>query len=207
MGAIACRAEALPAWADSGLKFRRPDGSPSGPLVELPEVADLSRRPIGRDERVNVRPCAGDLADEFREAISNGVPFADAREELERSLAEFDDRLRKQAAERERLGLDILAGRYERATDAQADVEDSFDEHIGTSVLALGAALIVAIDNDHNETIEGLNRAALRAIQRQLVGAIAADADRMLASALMDDRFRRRRRYARDVPVLSSRGS
>jgi hypothetical protein len=132
--------DALPAWADSGQKFIAPDGRPVGRSVELPEVVDLSRRPIRRDKLVNVRPSAEDLADEFKEAILSGVPAAAAREELARSLTELDDRLREQAAVKDRLGVDILADRSQRATDAQCDLEDSFGEHIGTSVLALGAA-------------------------------------------------------------------
>jgi hypothetical protein len=48
-------------------------------------------------------------------------------------------------------------------------------------VLALGAVLMVEIERDEPENVPGLNRAALAAIRPQLVGAIAADADRVLA--------------------------
>jgi hypothetical protein len=45
----------------------------------------------------------------------------------------------------------------------------------------LGAILIAAVKSNDAEALHGLNRASLAAIRPQLVGAIAADADRVLA--------------------------
>jgi len=62
--------------------------------------------------------------------------------------------------------------------DALNDIKEKLAEHFGTSVLALGAILTLWIDD---ELYTGLNRASLRAIRPQLVGAIAEAADRVLA--------------------------
>jgi hypothetical protein len=80
-----------------------------------------------------------------------------------------------------RLGVDVLGERCDAAAEAFCDVEAKFDEHIESSVLALGAVLMMAIKDDCEEAIVGLNRAALAAIRPQLVSAIAQDADRALA--------------------------
>jgi len=45
-------------------------------------------------------------------------------------------------------------------------------------VLALGAALVIEIEDEESEDIPGLYRAALAAIRPQLSGAIAEAADR-----------------------------
>jgi hypothetical protein len=71
-----------------------------------------------------------------------------------------------------------LSDRYEDSIDALNNLEDKFEEHLGTSVLALAAILMIWIGD---EPREGLHRACLAAIRRQLVGAIAEDADRVLA--------------------------
>jgi hypothetical protein len=52
---------------------------------------------------------------------------------------------------------------------------------LDASVLALGAILIAAVKSNDAEALHGLNRASLAAIRPQLVGAIVADADRVLA--------------------------
>jgi hypothetical protein len=71
-----------------------------------------------------------------------------------------------------------LSDRYEDSIDALNNLEDKFEEHLGTSVLALAAIFMIWIGD---EPREGLHRACLAAIRRQLVGAIAEDADRVLA--------------------------
>ena len=47
---------------------------------------------------------------------------------------------------------------------------------------ALGAVLMIAIKDGLVEDIAGLYRASLRVIRPQLIGAIAEDADRVLAA-------------------------
>jgi hypothetical protein len=56
------------------------------------------------------------------------------------------------------------------------------DQRIGASTLALGAVLIAAVMDKSAEPVKGMNRASLRAIRPQLVGAIAEAADRVLAA-------------------------
>ena len=63
----------------------------------------------------------------------------------------------------------------------RAEVESKIADYLGASILALAGVLVVEIDNDSNEAVEGLNRAALAAIRPRLVGVIAEDADRVLA--------------------------
>jgi hypothetical protein len=101
--------------------------------------------------------------------------------------AEFDaaydalpEHQHQKPTERKRLDIDALGERCDAAVQAFCDVEAEFDEFMQTSVLALGAVLIIAIHDDA-EDIPGLNRAALAAVRPQLFGAIAEDADRVLA--------------------------
>lgn len=63
------------------------------------------------------------------------------------------------------------------------DCEWELNQRIGASVLALGAVLIMEIGHDDHEfeRVPKIYRAALAAIRPQLIGAIAADADRVLA--------------------------
>jgi hypothetical protein len=81
------------------------------------------------------------------------------------------------------LGMDdALSGdRCDQAGNANCDVLGEIDKHIGASVLALAAVLMVAIYDKSDEAVPGLNLAALAAIRPQLVGVIAEDADRVLA--------------------------
>jgi hypothetical protein len=84
-------------------------------------------------------------------------------------------------AKREQLDVEeALNERSEVAYEALNDVEDKFEEHIGASVLALAAILMIWIGD---EPREGLHRAVISAIRPQLVGTIAEDTDRVLASA------------------------
>ncbi len=98
------------------------------------------------------------------------------------------------AADRE--VLDLWHGRLEYFRMAQmAENEDEedrladlacgclhkLDQRIGTSIVALGAILVISIQDGDEEPVSGLHRASLVAIRPQLVGAIAEAADRVLA--------------------------
>ena len=65
--------------------------------------------------------------------------------------------------------------------EAYCDVQAEIDKHLGASVLALAAVLMVAIHDKGAEEVSGMNRASLAAIRPQLTGAIAEAADRLLA--------------------------
>ncbi len=69
----------------------------------------------------------------------------------------------------------------DRFGELRCDCLGELDKRIGSSVLALGAVLIIAIEDNGAEETKGLNRASLAAIRPQLVGAIAEDAVRVLA--------------------------
>jgi hypothetical protein len=73
----------------------------------------------------------------------------------------------------------------DRFGELGCDCEWELNKRIGASVLALGAVLIMEIGHDDHEfeRVPRLYRAALAAIRPQLVGAIAEDADRVLAQA------------------------
>lgn len=176
----------LPKWADRGPVYVRVDGGDAemAACAGWPIAADLSRRPVERGGIINVRPGPDDLRAEFQAAFYASERADDRTGVLEdyaRVFAEFAERRRQQESEHRRLGLDVLSSRHDVAWGAVADVENELDQHLGASVLALAAVLIVAIHDDCEE-IEGLNRAALAAIRPQLTGAIAEDADRALAA-------------------------
>ena len=72
--------------------------------------------------------------------------------------------------------------RCAEAAYAKCDVERIIAEYIGASILALGGFLITDIGlDDDDERVLRAYRASLAAIRPQLVGAIAEDADRVLA--------------------------
>jgi hypothetical protein len=93
------------------------------------------------------------------------------------------DRYNEQKGNRERL---------ESGPATQAQCQASFDVHfaiekllqadIGASVHALAAVLVIEINERLCEEVDGLQKASLAAIRSQLVGAIAEDADRVLAT-------------------------
>jgi hypothetical protein len=74
-----------------------------------------------------------------------------------------------------------LGYRCDVAANALTALEVKIDEYVGKSVFALAASLMGEIRDPANEPICQLLRAALSPIRPQLVGAIAEDADRMLA--------------------------
>ena len=63
------------------------------------------------------------------------------------------------------------------------DIEEAIGKHKEASVLAVAASLVIGIQaDDDEEDVLQVYRASLRAFRPQLVGAIAEDADRVLAS-------------------------
>jgi hypothetical protein len=70
-------------------------------------------------------------------------------------------------------------------------LESALRADISRSVEALAAVLIIEIEDASPEEVDGLHRAALRAIRPRLVGEIGEAADRMLASASPDEEARR----------------
>jgi hypothetical protein len=68
------------------------------------------------------------------------------------------------------------------AADALFAIEHVLQGDIGASVHALAAVLMIEIEDGPVEDIPGLHRTALAAIRPQLVGEIAAAADRALAA-------------------------
>jgi hypothetical protein len=91
-----------------------------------------------------------------------------------------DDRRRDAGAEYKRLGLDALDERREALCEALTDLEAKIEKYLGKSVVALAVGLLVEIRDPGND-IHDLLRASLAAIRPQLIGAIAEDADRVLA--------------------------
>jgi hypothetical protein len=71
-----------------------------------------------------------------------------------------------------------LPPRSDTRTLTLTDIEVKIEDHLGSSVFALAATLIVTIGD---EAVPRLHRAALAAIRPLLVGAIAEDTDRVLA--------------------------
>jgi hypothetical protein len=145
-----------------------------------PEVADLDRQPVDFLGRVNARPRIEDLFRQYDEAAKtdHGV----ATRELTRSIVAYEERVRQQKAEQERVGYAQAAKRAEATYDLRFAVEEEIKFHSKASVLALGAIIMVELD-DADEHVQETYRAALAAIRRALVDAIAQDADRVLASA------------------------
>jgi len=60
-------------------------------------------------------------------------------------------------------------------------LETEIEDHMGDSVLGLAASLMIEIRVDGDNVSANFYRASLAAIRSQLVGAIAEDADRVLA--------------------------
>jgi hypothetical protein len=172
----------LPEWAAPGPKFTRPDGSPGGTEMtsDWPMIASLSSRPVNDRRQINARPDPDDLRIELAIALKGGVDEAAILQDYSQIFAELSDRRRQQIAERERLNIDVLNQCFNAAWEDVCEIESEFENHMGGSVFALAAVLLVAI-HDNCEEIDGLNRAALRMIRPQLTGAIAEDADRVLA--------------------------
>jgi hypothetical protein len=172
----------LPAWARSGPKYVLAKGKIPIPddTSGWPEVADLDRQPVDFLGRVNARPRIEDLFRQYDEAAKtdHGV----ATRELTRSIVAYEERVRQQKAEQERVGYAQAAKRAEATYDLRFAVEEEIKFHSKASVLALGAIIMVELD-DADEHVQETYRAALAAIRPALVDAIAQDADRVHAPA------------------------
>ena len=98
------------------------------------------------------------------------------------ALLAHDARMNEQEAERDRVGYNRLNKRSEAGWSKVVDVESAIEKHTESSVLALGASLMIGIQSQYEEeNVLAAYRASLRVIRPQLVGAIAEDADRVLA--------------------------
>lgn len=98
--------------------------------------------------------------------------------QLEVDLAACKAREAAHGAERERLGLDLLEEEHEQLSDEISDLNCEILSSELRSPHALASAIIIKIDDD--EAADVL-RASLAVIRPQLVGAIAEDADHVLA--------------------------
>lgn len=128
-----------------------------------------------------------DLVAELRGALGKGKSEASVLGEYAHAFAEFAERSLQREAEEERLGLDVLKSGCHDAWEATNAVEFELEKYVDRSILGLAACLMIAIKDDDPENIGGLHYAALGAIRPELVGLIAEDADRMLASATTDE--------------------
>jgi hypothetical protein len=106
--------------------------------------------------------------------------FDENDRQLEVDLAACKAREAAHEAERERLGLDSLEEEHGRLCDDLSDLRDEILSSELRSPHALAAAVMIKIDDTDEETADIL-RASLASIRPQLVGAIAEDADRVLA--------------------------
>ena len=179
----------LPEWAAPGPKYCRPDGSPGDTEMTSgwPMVACLDRRPINDRGQINARPDPDDLRIELLLALQKGGDGAGVLQEYSQTFAEVSARRRQQIEEIRRLNIDALCERAAAADQAVGEVETEFQSYMGESSLAVAAVLMVSLNE---EEVEGLNRAALRAIRPQLVGEIGEEADRVLAEAAEEEAAR-----------------
>jgi hypothetical protein len=152
----------------------------AGGDVGWPEVVDVHQQPVDRLGRILARPNVEDLYNQFHADVR--VNRDEARLKLTRALIAHDERLKQQRAEEDRVGYSRLTARAEGVWPKVFDIEKAIRKHAEASVLAVAASLVIGIQaDDEEENVLAAYRAALRALRPQLVGAIAADADRVLA--------------------------
>ena len=77
--------------------------------------------------------------------------------------------------------LHRLLDRENDAVTTMIAVEDEIEEHIGTSLVAPGAAILIEMRPGYPDIEADIYSASLTVIRPQLTGAIAEDADRVLA--------------------------
>jgi hypothetical protein len=178
----------MPAWARSGPKYVLAKGEifvpgvdGAGSDVGWPQVVDLHQQPVDCLGRILARPNVEDLYDQFREACRARNRKEATRGFLQALLA-HDARVKAQDVERDRAGYNRFVKRSEAGWSKVLDIEKAIRKHAEASVLAVAASLVIGIqaDDDEDEVLQTY-RASLRALRPQLVGAIAADADRVLA--------------------------
>jgi hypothetical protein len=96
---------------------------------------------------------------------------------VERLSAQFDA-----ACDAAAMDANVALGdRIDDAINPLTAVEDEIAEHMDASLLALAATILVEIRDDDWHIETRIYEATLAAIRPQLVGAIAEDADRVLA--------------------------
>ncbi len=106
----------------------------------------------------------------------------EATRRLSQALLAHDARVKEQEAEKDCVGYNRLNKRSETGWSKALEIEEAIKEHGEASVLAIGASLVIGIQADDDEDgVLQTHRASLRALRTQLVGAIAEDADRVLA--------------------------
>jgi hypothetical protein len=185
----------MPEWARGGPKYVLARGGeipnhlgldmgrlgPDSHRVGWPQVADLDQQLVAASGWILARPDVEDLYNQFK-ADLKAMTRDEARLRLTQALLAHDARLKEQDAEEDRVGYNRLNARSNAGWSKVLDIEEAIREHAGTSVLALGASLVIGnqADDDHVQVLQTY-RASLRAIRPQLVGAIAEDADRVLA--------------------------
>jgi hypothetical protein len=122
-----------------------------------------------------------DLYAQFKTACRSG-----RREEgtnrLLQALIAHDARAKEQDVEKEHVGLNRLHDRSEACCRTIIDIEKAIEKHAEASVLAVAASLVIRIELDDDEDyVLQTYRASLWALRPQLIGAMAEDADRVLA--------------------------
>jgi hypothetical protein len=172
----------MPEWARPGPKWVCADGSPaSGSTVGWPAVEDLSQAHASTGwGRILARPQVEDIYDRWGFAARNGD--VDATRKLVGALAAYEKRREQQKLEEERSGSYRANERMEAATEVLSMIEREIEVIQDKSVLALAGKLMIEIRADDTDNLAVL-RASLAAIRPRLIGPIAEDADRALASA------------------------
>jgi len=178
----------MPEWARSGPKYVLAKGQiqipgithPAGD-VGWPELANLEQQPVGALGWILARPAIEDLYEQFTAACRTGNREEATRDFLQALLA-HDARVKEQEAEEDRVGYNRLNERSDMGWKKVLGLEEAIGKHAEASVLAAAASMIIGLQADDTEDdVLRTYRASLRAIRPQLMGAIAEDADRVLA--------------------------
>jgi len=119
-------------------------------------------------------------------ALAAGAAAALPAAALSPALSPLDQHILKLWSKQKEIVRIVESGRLsptecEQADDHYCALVRQLDEKIDKSPMALGAILLLAIEDGSDEAVFGLHRAALRTIRSHLRGAIANDADRVLA--------------------------
>jgi hypothetical protein len=185
----------MPEWARTGPQYvlakeKLPELSEilSGGDTGWPQVADIDRQPVDALGRIFARPSVFDFIEQFS-ADKRAIGLDEARRKLTQALVAHDERIKEQRAEKERTGYNRFSARSDAGWDKVLAVEEQIKEHAPRSILALAATFVIYIQSDdEEENVLRASRAALAAIRPQLVGAIAEDADRVLARPIVDEK-------------------
>jgi hypothetical protein len=112
------------------------------------------------------------LSDIDRRVLDLWRRFAKVRAISKKLNADFD---KSSGADQSR-----LFDRCDDAVDAMTSIEDEIADHIEASILALAASILIDTKNVE-DFVARIYQASLVAIRPRLVGAIAEEADRMMA--------------------------